>query len=96
MPTTPLGRVRVSSYSRAPTEVERWHYAAMIEQLSDRRQLMQLTQLQLDDMLGVADGLVAKWESFQRLPGAFMLVCWSSALGLSLSAVHHETEANGK
>lgn len=43
-----------------------------------------MTQLELDDRLGVTDGQVAKWESFARLPGAFMLACWCHALDVIL------------
>jgi transcriptional regulator with XRE-family HTH domain len=80
----PLDRVRVSSYSRAPTNIERSFYAQLVDTLIARREELRLTQEDLDRMLGVSDGGVAKWESFTRLPGAFMFVCWCQALEVNL------------
>lgn len=86
----PIERVRVSSYSREPSDIERGYYGELVASFAARRALLGLTQEKLDAILGVSDGQVAKWEAFQRLPGAFMLVCWANALELSLSAVHHQ------
>jgi transcriptional regulator with XRE-family HTH domain len=77
----------VSAYSRTPSDIERDFYATLIAGLVARRIELGLTQEQLDHKLGLADGQTAKWEAFQRVPGAFMLMCWSQRLGLSLTAI---------
>lgn len=46
-----------------------------------------MTQEQLGDRLGVASGLVAKWEMIDRLPSLFMMACWASALNVTLVPV---------
>lgn len=80
---------RVTSYSRVPTAIERIFYGGIIRNLAHRRSTLGLTQEELDQELGVSDGQVAKWESFARLPGAFMFVCWCNRLGLTLQLDAH-------
>ncbi len=53
----------------------------LIEQLRDRRYSLGIAQTTLDDRIGVAPGLVAKWETGNRKPTAFNLYCWAQALG---------------
>lgn len=86
----PIEKLRVSSYSRAPSDIERSYYGKLVARLAQRRNELQWTQEFLDHKLGVTEGLVAKWESFTRLPGAFMLMCWCNALHLSLVAIDYE------
>lgn len=90
----PIEKVRVSSYSRAATSTERTFYGALIAALVARRHELRMTQEDLDFKLQVSEGQVAKWETFSRLPGAFMMVCWSQALDVSLSAVVQTTDAH--
>lgn len=82
---SPIARIVASSRSYVPTESEREFYRDLIERLSARRRALGLTQQELDRRLGVADHQVAKWESFARLPGAFMMCCWATALGCRLT-----------
>jgi DNA-binding XRE family transcriptional regulator len=77
-------RVRLSSYSRVPTEFERQAYEDLIRRLTQWRHRQGLTQEDLDLTLGIAEGSIAKWESFSRLPGAFMFACWAAALKVTL------------
>lgn len=83
----PIKRTRVSSYSRTPSQIEQIFYGDMVLRLKHAREDMDMTQAQLDERLNVADGQVAKWESFERLPGAFMMVCWALALDVRILAV---------
>ena len=87
---TPPVRARVSTVSRDATELERTFYGQLIGELALARRRRSLTQEELDDMLGVSRGLVAKWESFLRMPGSFMLVCWCHSLDVNLSVVHRQ------
>lgn len=73
-----------------PTATEKLCYQALILGFIRRRIAKGWTQEQLDVLLGVTDGQVAKWETFMRLPGAFMLSCWASALDLQMLPVHLE------
>lgn len=79
--------LRVSSYSRPAGEAEKQAYEDLIRRLIARRMAIKVTQAQLDHELGVSEGQVAKWESFSRLPGMFMMVCWCRALRVVLVPV---------
>lgn len=87
----PIQRIVAHARSHVPSDEERRFYADMIETLKVRRRALGLTQEQLDNKLGVANHQVAKWESFQKLPGAFMMMCWASALGVKLVVGKQET-----
>lgn len=82
----------MSAYSRTPSAIEQDYYRQLVMMFARRRETLGLTQEDLDSRLGLSDGQVAKWEALQRVPGAFMLMCWSNALGLSLVAIHHQLE----
>ena len=51
-----------------------------IVQLRDRRYELNISQNELDHIIGCATGLVAKWETGNRKPTAFNLYCWAEAL----------------
>jgi|TARA_X000001382_G_scaffold130466_1_gene125421 transcriptional regulator with XRE-family HTH domain len=53
----------------------------LITQFAIRRNQLGLTQRHVDDRIGVASGLVAKWESGNRKPTLFNAHCWAEALG---------------
>jgi ribosome-binding protein aMBF1 (putative translation factor) len=90
---SPHERLRVSSYSRVPSDAERVFYRDFIRRMINQRQRMGISQAELDYRLGIATGLVAKWETFARLPGTFMLLCWAEALNTVLVPVErHPTE----
>jgi len=59
-------------------------YADLIAALCQRRRDAGISQADLDIVLGCAPGYVSKMECGDRRPGAFMLSCWSDALGLKL------------
>jgi transcriptional regulator with XRE-family HTH domain len=95
MKQAPIERCRVRRvHTREPTDLERTFYAGLVRQLVAARDLRGWSQEDLDQRLGVTDGQVAKWESFRRLPGAFMLMCWAVALGVSVAIerAHHDKE----
>jgi len=52
----------------------------LIEQFRQRRNQLSIPQTELDDIIGCATGLVAKWETGNRKPTAFNLYCWAEAL----------------
>jgi|TARA_R110001592_G_scaffold187636_3_gene432420 DNA-binding transcriptional regulator YiaG len=52
----------------------------VVEQFRIRRNELQIPQTELDDIIGCATGLVAKWETGNRKPTAFNLYCWAEAL----------------
>lgn len=59
-------------------------YATLIDQLVKRRRELNLSQHSLDDKIGCAEGLVAKWESGARMPRPRSLAEWAIALGGSI------------
>lgn len=59
---------------------------ALVDVLSERRRQLEISQHELDDRLGMADGVVAKWETGYRRPSPDNLWCWCHALGVRLVA----------
>lgn len=90
----PIERLRVSSYSKASTPLEQSFYGRFVAELVRLRKARGWTQEALEHELGVAAGLVAKWETFQSLPGAFMLMCWCMQLDCRLTTLAIEVEEN--
>lgn len=62
--------------------------------LRQRRMDMGLAQPDLDHVLGVAVGLVAKWEGGFRSPTSYNLYCWAKALGCDLVLVPRPEREN--
>lgn len=84
---------RVSTISRPASAVERTSYLTLVAQLALARVRLGLSQNQLDVVLGVTIGQVAKWEALDRVPGPFLMVCWCNALELRLEPV--DVKRNG-
>ena len=58
----------------------------LIVQFRDRRNQLEIPQTELDDIIGCATGLVAKWETGNRKPTAFNLYCcWAEALNCQIN-----------
>ena len=62
----------------------------LIKQFQLRRYQLGLTQPDVDQKIGVATGLCAKWEMGNRKPTLFNAYCWAEALGckIKLEANH--------
>jgi len=58
---------------------------SLINQFVEARKLKGFTQSQIDQKIGVADGLVAKWEAGIRRPTLFNAFCWAESLGVKLN-----------
>ena len=56
----------------------------LIEQFRKRRYSLGISAAMIDEKIGVAPGLVAKWEICNRKPTAFNLHCWAEALGCEI------------
>ena len=64
---------------------------SLIEQFRKRRYELGVSQPVIDERIGVAPGLVAKWETGNSKPTAFNLHCWAEALGCKIKLeVEHE------
>ncbi len=59
----------------------------LIEALALRRLALNITQQELDAIIGVAEGQVAKWETGVRRPKSHLLGCWLRALDCHLTIV---------
>jgi len=57
----------------------------LISELTERRHKLGIPQTLVDDRIGVAQGLVAKWETGNRKPTAFNLHCWAESLGCKIT-----------
>jgi transcriptional regulator with XRE-family HTH domain len=57
----------------------------LIKQFQQRRYHLGMTQLDVDLKIGVAPGLVAKWEIGNRKPTLFNAYCWAQALGCTIT-----------
>jgi len=55
-------------------------FTKIIPQFVEARNRKGITQANLDDILGVAKGLVSKWEVGIRKPSGYLFCCWADAL----------------
>ena len=62
--------------------------AELIQQFVVRRRALGISQMELDHRIGVAEGLVAKWESGARRPTLYNAWCWAKALGAAGFTFH--------
>jgi len=69
---------------------------SLTRSLSQRRQDMGLSQRDLDHHLGVAVGLIAKWEGGFRSPTGYNLYCWARALDCDLVLVPRPEAGNAR
>lgn len=56
----------------------------LIKQFQERRYQLGLTQPEVDQIIGSATGLCAKWEIGNRKPTLFNAYCWAEALGCEI------------
>jgi len=56
----------------------------LIKHFQRRSYELGLTQPEVDQRLGVASGLCAKWEIGNRKPTLFNAYCWAEALDLEI------------
>ena len=61
------------------TKEQQW-ITELIQQFTARRYELNISQNELDHIIGCATGLVAKWETGNRKPTAFNWFCWAEAL----------------
>jgi transcriptional regulator with XRE-family HTH domain len=56
----------------------------LIPQYVAARKKRKISQLEMDEILGVAKGLVSKWEVGIRKPSGYLFCCWADALGYKI------------
>lgn len=56
----------------------------IIPQFVELRKRRNISQLEMDEILGVAKGLVSKWECGIRKPSGWLFCCWAEALGAEI------------
>lgn len=56
----------------------------IIDKLIKRRHDLGLSQLQVNEKLGMADRYVNKWECGMKTPNLYNLMLWCSVLGLKI------------
>ncbi len=66
------------------------YLSKVVNQLIDIRLEKRLSLEALNYKLGVADNLVAKWESGHRTPNTFNLYCWAKALDAEMIIVAND------
>lgn len=64
-----------------PTKEPVAPFDQLIKKLADKRKEHGLTASELDAMIGLTDGHIAKYERGYRKPNLFIFHCWVSALG---------------
>lgn len=60
-------------------------YSLVVAQLIRKRMVLKLSQATVNERIGTATGLVSKWECGDRRPSKFLLQCWATALGVTLT-----------
>ena len=63
------------------------NFRQLVKELTQRRITLGLTQPILSSNIGVASGLVSKWEAGIRYPSRYLLFCWLSALDMEIRAI---------
>ena len=56
----------------------------VIPQFVALRKALGISQLEMDEILGVAKGLVSKWECGIRKPSGWLFCCWADALHMTI------------
>lgn len=64
----------------------------VVNKLIDIRLEQRVSQEELNYRLGIADNLVAKWESGHRTPSTFNLHCWANALDAKLMVASNDNQ----
>ena len=62
---------------------EQFHNQVIPQFVAIRKQ-MGISQLEMDEILGVAKGLVSKWECGIRKPSGWLFCCWAEALNAEI------------
>lgn len=57
----------------------------LIPQFVNARKKRGISQLEMDEILGVAKGLVSKWEVGIRRPSGYLFCCWADSLDMELT-----------
>jgi len=57
----------------------------VIPQFVVARKSKGISQLEMDEVLGVAKGLVSKWECGIRKPSGWLFCCWADALDMKIT-----------
>ena len=57
----------------------------VIPQFVSLRKKQNISQLEMDEILGVAKGIVSKWECGIRKPSGWLFCCWAEALGAEIT-----------
>ena len=64
----------------------------VIPQFVNARKAKGISQLEMDEVLGVAKGLVSKWECGIRKPSGWLFCCWADALGMTIQLTPKEVQ----
>jgi len=56
----------------------------LIPQFVAARKKKGISQLEMDEILGVAKGLVSKWEVGIRRPSGYLFCCWADSLDMKI------------
>lgn len=68
--------------------------APIIIQLKEARLRKNISQAELEHKIGLAEGYLSKWETGERRPNLFNLICWADALGVNISIIPNQELAS--
>jgi DNA-binding XRE family transcriptional regulator len=68
-------------------------YQPIISKLISERKRQGLTQMDVNEIVGCTDSLIAKWESGNKLPSLYFLLLWIEALELDLRLEGEDEQA---
>ena len=63
----------------------RIYHEQLIPQIVAARKKKGISQLEMDEILGVAKGLVSKWEVGIRRPSGYLFCCWADSLDMKIT-----------
>ena len=63
------------------------YLAPIINHLKEARLRKNIPQSELEHRIGLGEGYLSKWETGERRPNLFNLICWASALELQVDVI---------
>ena len=74
--------MRFTHYKKPVPVTDNWQ--KIVNDLRKYRNEKGISQENLAGEMGIAPSLMQKWETYKRVPSAFMLSCWLDALKLGI------------
>ena len=82
--------IRSDDYRGEMTDFNSCGVSKLIDQFVQLRKLRQISQDEVDNLMGNSDRQISKWECGFRTPRTFNLICWAEALDAELKLISND------